>query len=97
MTPRTRKITLNVAALTTALLGALAWGVPSAKTVVGAVQNIETRTHADSLYARRDSLTLWRQRDSLLVRDAVRELREHGDSVARDLKGCIRHPEDCRR
>ena len=78
---------MTTGALLTALFGALAWGMPSAKSVANAV---------DGHWVRADTFALKSQRDSLRRLSDISEQRHYLDSIAKDLKICIRYPVTCR-
>lgn len=80
-------ITVSTAAIGGALIAAIGWGMPSASVIVSKV---------DQHWVRADTFALKSQRDSLNRISEQRELRHVLDSTAKDLKTCIRHPEDCR-
>lgn len=86
-TKRVIRITLSTAALGSALLGALAWGMPSASAVTTAVN--QHWVPADTFHRFRDSVEHQRERDSSYFASSIRD-------ATRELKVCIRHPEDCK-
>lgn len=92
---RTRKVTLNVAALGTALLAVGGWAFRS--TAAPALHAVNTHwVLADSFAVFQQGLREARITDSLNALAATKEIKHYLDSANKDLKSCIRHPEDCR-
>lgn len=98
MSPQTKKraftFTITTAAIGAALLAAFSWGMPSARAVASVIN--QHWVVADTFKDYRAEARRKADRDSINFLNALKDLRSHSDSVARELKVCIRHPEDCR-
>lgn len=62
MTPRAKKVAINVSALLTAIAGAIAWVAPRGAKIV------------DERYVHSDSMRLWRLRDSLTYSAEIKDI-----------------------